>query len=166
QFPTAPVANSPAQIVNGVSIPIGTFQPAATDFLNQHDFNINADLNTKQHQFRWRFLFDRQRNPNVNPDTPLAQFSGETAADSRKFILTDAWAFSPGLSNDFHFSYSRFVQRYTVPVQFANFPNSVIDDLVLNIGPEVNSPQYYTQNNYQFLDTVIVVRGAHTLKFG
>ncbi len=166
QFPTAPVANRPAKIVNGVSIPIGTIQPAAPNFLNQHDFNINADLNTKQHQFRSRFLFDRQRSPNVNPDTPLAQFLGDITADSRKFILTDAWTLSPGLSNDFRFSYSRFVQGYTVPGQFANFPNAVIDDLGLNIGPESNSPQYYTQNNYQFLDTVIVVRAAHTLKFG
>jgi hypothetical protein len=166
QFPTAPVANSPAQIVSGVTIPIGTVQPSARTFLDQNDFNINADLNTKQHQFRWRFLYDRQRQPNVNPDTPLAQFSGNLTADSRKFILTDAWALSPSVTNDFRFSYSRFVQGYTVPSQFANFPNAVIDDLGLNIGPEGNSPQSYTQNNYQFLDTVILVRGAHTLKFG
>src|SRR4029077_4340552 len=166
QFPTAPLADSPAQIVSGVNILMGTIQPAARTFLNEDDFNINADWNTQQHQFRGRFLYDRQRQPNVNPDTPLEQFSGDLAADSRKVILTDAWALSPSLTNDFRFSYSRFVERYTVPAQFANFPNAIIDDLGLNIGSESNSPPRYTQNNYQFLDSVTFVKGAHTLKFG
>jgi Carboxypeptidase regulatory-like domain len=166
QFPTAPVADSPPKTVNGVSIPIGTIQPAAPNLLNQDDFNINADLNAGQHQLRWRFLYDRQRSPNVNPDTPLAQFSGDIAADSRKLIFSDAWAVSPRFANDFRFSYSRFVQGYTVPQQFVNFPNVEVDDLGLNVGPEGNSPQSYTQNNYQFLNNISLLRGAHTLKFG
>ena len=29
-----------------------------------------------------------------------------------------------------------------------------------------NSPQSYTQNNYQFLDNITIVRGAHVFKFG
>ena len=166
QFPTAPVADAAPEIVSGVSIPIGTIQPAAPNFLRQHDFNINADMNAGQHQLRGRFLYDRQRSPNVNPDTPLAQFSGDLAADSRKVILSDAWAPSPSFANDFRVSYSRFVQAYTVPRQFANFPNAIVDNLGLNIGPESNSPQSYTQNNYQFLDNVTVIRGAHAFKFG
>jgi hypothetical protein len=166
QFPTAPVADSPPEIVSGVSIPIGTIQPAAPNFLRQHDFNINADWNTGQHQLRGRFLYDRQRSPNVNPDTPLAQFSGDLAADSRKVIFSDAWALSPTFVNDFRVSYSRFVQAYTVPGQFANFPNAIVDNLGLNIGPEGNSPQSYTQNNYQFLNNITVIRGPHAFKFG
>lgn len=166
QFPTAPVADSPPEIVSGVSIPIGTIQPAAPNFLRQHDFNINADWNTGQHQLRGRFLYDRQRSPNVNPDTPLPQFSGDLAADSRKVILSDAWVVSPTFVNDFRLSYSRFVQAYTVPQQFANFPNAIVDNLGLNIGPESNSPQSYTQNNYQFLNNVTMIRGSHAFKFG
>src|SRR4029077_4451872 len=166
QFPTAPAADSPPEIVSGVSIPIGTIQPAAPNFLRQNDFNINADWNTAQHQLRARFLYDRQRSQNVNPDTPLAQFSGDLAADSRKVILSDAWSLSPTFVNDLRVSYSRFVQAYTVPGQFANFPNAIVDNLGLNIGSESNSPQSYTQNNYQFLNNVTIIRGAHTLKFG
>jgi Carboxypeptidase regulatory-like domain/TonB dependent receptor len=166
QFPTAPTANEPAEIVNGVSIPIGTFQPAAPSFLNQHDFNINADLNLDRHQVRGRFLYDRQRSPNVNPDTPLAQFTGGIAADSRKAILTDAWSMSPHVLNDFRLSYSRFVQAFTVPREFANFPNAIVDVLGLNIGAEGNSPQSYAQNNYQILNNISIVKGAHTIKFG
>jgi Carboxypeptidase regulatory-like domain/TonB dependent receptor len=166
QFPTAPTANTPPEIVNGTSIPVGTFQPAAPSFLNQHDFNINADLSLDRHQLRGRFLYDRQRSPNVNPETPLAQFTGTIAADSRKVILTDAWSITPHVMNDFRLSYSRFVQAFTVPREFANFPNAKVDDLGLNIGPEGNSPQSYTQNNYQVLNNLSIVKGAHTIKFG
>jgi Carboxypeptidase regulatory-like domain/TonB dependent receptor len=166
QFPTAPVANAPAETVNGVAIPIGTFQPAAPSYLNQNDFNINSDLNLARHQLRARFLYDRQRSPNVNPDTPLAQFTGSIGADNRKVIFTDAWAASDRVINDFRLSYSRFVQGFTVPGAFANFPNAKVDVLGLNIGPEENSPQSYTQNNYQVLNNISIVKGAHTIKFG
>ena len=166
QFPTAPLSDAAPKIVSGISIPIGTIQPAAPNFLRQHDFNINADFNSGQHQLRGRLLYDRQRSPNVNPDTPLAQFSGDLAADSRKLIFSDAWSASPSFANDFGTSYSRFVQAYTVPEQFLNFPNVIVDNLGLNVGSESNSPQSYTQNNYQFLDNVTVVRGAHAFKFG
>jgi hypothetical protein len=166
QFPTAAAADSAPQVVNGVTIPIGTFQPAAPSFLNQHDFNINGDLLLGNHQLRTRFLYDRQRSPNVNPDTPLSQFTGNIEADNRKAIVTDAWAITPRVMNDFRVSYSRFVQGFTIPAEFANFPNAKIDVLGLNIGPEGNSPQSYTQNNYQVLDNVSIVKGAHTLKFG
>ena len=166
QFPTAPAANAPAEAVNGVSIPIGTFQPTAPSYLNQHDFNINADLNLARHSVRGRFLYDRQRSPNVNPDTPLPQFTGSIGADNRKIILTDAWTVTDHLINDFRVSYSRFVQAFEVPTAFANFPNAKIDTLGLNIGPEGNSPQSYTQNNYQVLNNISIVKGSHTIKFG
>jgi hypothetical protein len=166
QFPTAPAADSPPQVVNGVPIAIGTFQPAAPSFLNQHDFNINSDLHAGNHQIRGRFLYDRQRSPNVNPDTPQSQFTGAIEADNRKVILTDAWAVSDRVINDFRVAYSRFVQGFTIPEEFANFPNAKIDVLGLNIGPEGNSPQSYVQNNYQVLDNISIVKGAHTFKFG
>jgi Carboxypeptidase regulatory-like domain/TonB dependent receptor len=166
QFPTAPVADAPAEVVNGVSIPVGTFQPAAPSYLNQHDFNINGDLNLARHSLRGRFLYDRQRSPNVNPDTPQAQFTGSIGADNRKLIITDAWTATDHVINDFRVSYSRFVQSFTVPTEFANFPNAKVDVLGLNIGPEGNSPQSYVQNNYQILNNVSIVKGAHTIKFG
>ncbi len=165
QFPTAPVANG-SEVVNGVAIPIGPIQPAAPNFSNDHTFNINGDVNLGKHAIRARFLWDRARTPNVNPDTPQAQFTGDIAADTRKAILTDAFSITPHVVNDIRFSYSRFVQAFTVPTPFANFPNAEIDTLGLNIGPEGNSPQSYTQNNYQALNITTIVKGNHTFKFG
>ncbi|MFB3916879.1 MAG: TonB-dependent receptor domain-containing protein [Terriglobales bacterium] len=166
QFPTAAAADSPPEVVNGVPIPVGTFQPSAPSFSTSHDFNTNVDLNVAKHQIRGRFLYDRTRQPNVNPATPLPQFTGTLNADTRKVIFTDAWTISDRVLNDFRASYSRFVQAFTVPSEFANFPNAEIDTLGLNIGPEGNSPQSYIQNNYQVSDNISIVAGKHSIKFG
>jgi hypothetical protein len=165
QFPTASAATE-TEMVNGIAIPIGTFQPSAPSFQNEHTFNINGDLNAGAHQVRARFMYDRTRQPNVNPITPLSQFTGAIAQDSRKAILTDDWAKSAKVVNSLRLSYSRFVQAYTVPAKFGNFPNTEIDTLGLDVGPEDNSPQSYVQNNYQVLNTTTIVLGSHTLKFG
>jgi hypothetical protein len=165
QFPTA-AAGTETETVNGVAIPVGTFQPSAPNFQNEHTFNVNTDLNAGAHQVRFRFLYDRSRQPWVNPDTPLAQFTGALAQDGRKVILTDDWAKSSRLVNSLRLSYSRFVQAYTVPGEFANFPNAIVDTLGLNVGPESNSPQSYVQNNYQILNTTSIVFGSHNFKFG
>jgi hypothetical protein len=167
QFPTAAVADPTASVlVSGVPIQIGSVQPAAPSFQNRHDFNINGDLDLGRHQLRARFLYDRTRTPNVNAVTPLSQFTGAIADDNRKAILTDAWTVNDRLVNDFRVSYSRFVQAFTIPTQFANFPNVEIDPFGLNVGPDSNSPQSYVQNNYQILNTISIVRGKHTIKFG
>ena len=168
QFPTASQANASCAIgsINTTAIESGCFQASAPNYLNQHDFNTNGDIDLGKHQVRLRFLYSRIRQPNVNPAMPQAQFTGALTADNRKAIVTDAWAISNHLVNDFRLGYSRFVQGYTVPSAFSNFPNAEIDDLNLNIGPEGNSPQSYVQNNYQIADSISYVRGKHTLKFG
>jgi hypothetical protein len=165
QFPTANAALS-TESVNGVAIPIGLIQASAPSYQNENTFNINGDLNAGNHQLRLRYLYDRLRSPNVNPVTPLSQFTGSLSANSQKAIVTDAWNISNTVINDLRLSYSRFVQDYTVPGAFSNFPNAEVDTLGLNVGPEGNSPQSYAQNNYQVLDAVSLVRGKHSLKFG
>jgi hypothetical protein len=166
QFPTAPAANGPAEIVNGMAIPVGSMQASAPSYLNEHDFNLNVDLNAGNHQLRWRFLFNRQRQPNLNPETPLAQFTGDFALDSRKFIFTHDWNLRDRLLNTLRVSFGRFVQAYTVPARFANFPNVEIDSLGINAGPFSQGPQSYVQNSYQVLDSLSVVHGRHIFKFG
>lgn len=165
QFPTANAAVS-TESVNGVAIPVGLIQANAPSFQNENTFNINGDLNTGKNQLRLRYLYDRTRSPNVNPVTPLSQFTGSLSSDSQKAIVTDAWTISNTVINDLRLSYSRFVQDFTVPGAFSNFPNAEVDTLGLNVGPEGNSPQSYGQNNYQVLDAVSLVRGKHSFKFG
>jgi hypothetical protein len=172
QIPAAPANNAGTVnvVANGTTtaIPVGTFTSVAPSFTNQHDFIVNSDLTVGKHQVSTRFLYDRFRAPDFNPSLPLAQFLGTNGADGRKAIVSDTWTISSRVINNFHTSYSRSAgPQITSPAGFQNFPNVIIDDLSsVNLGPEQNGPQSYTQNVYQWADTINYVRGPHTFKVG
>jgi hypothetical protein len=165
QFPLASSA-SDSITVNGQAIPVGNVQFFAPDFENQHDFQTNIDYNFGRHQLRGRFLYDRLRQPNLNPSLPLPQFTGDIYKDGRKVAFTDIWSVNSRMSNDFRLSYSRNSQGFGVPAAYGNFPNVKIDELGLNVGPEDNSPQSSIQNNYQVLNNISYILGRHQLKAG
>jgi len=173
QFPLAATQNPCSATttctvtVNGQDIPVGTIQSLAPNFANQHDFNVNADLNLGKHQLRGRFLYDRFRAPDFNPSQPQAQFLGTNSSDARKAIFTDAWSITNSVINDFRASYSRLNgPNLIVPGSFSNFPNVEIDELGSNLGPNGLAPQGYAQNVYQWVDNVSYIHGKHTFKVG
>jgi hypothetical protein len=154
-------------LVNGVAIPVGTFQGVAPNFTHEHDFIVSLDANIGKHSLRGRYIYDRQRQPELNTSEPLAQFTGTQNNDGRKVILEDVWAISPTLVNDFRFAFSRSVgPQLVVPTGFENFPNVEIDDLGINIGPNGCSPQTTIINTYQWTDSVTKTFGKHSLKVG
>src|SRR5580692_11077673 len=166
EFPTAPT-KSGTTIVNGTPIDIGQFAGVAPNFFNESDFTINADLNLGSHQIRSRVLYDRQRQPLVNPIQPQSQFTGTQKADARKVILTDSWTIGSHLINDFRASYSRLNGPTSeLPSGFTNFPNVEIDAFGSNVGPYSLAPSSYAQNIYQLIDNLSYIRGKHTFKFG
>jgi Carboxypeptidase regulatory-like domain/TonB dependent receptor len=172
QFPVASSASStevvsaPGCPVGGCLIPFGTISPRAPNFQNQHDFIINTDYNHGKHAISFHVLYDRNRQPNVNADTPLSQFTGSTATDVRKYLFKDTWTINDRFVNDFRTSLSRFVLDFGVPTTFSNFPNVELDADGLNVGPQGCSPQGNIINTYQVLDNVSYVRGKHTFKAG
>jgi hypothetical protein len=173
QFPVAAtqnpctVGNTCTVLVNGQLIPVGTIQSVAPNFVNEHDFIVNADASLGRHQLRGRFLFDRSRAPDFNPSQPQAQFLGTNNSDARKIIFTDAWSISNSVINDFRTSYSRLNgPNLVVPSGFLNFPNVEVDELGSNLGPDGLAPSGYTQNVYQWVDNISYIRGKHTFKFG
>jgi hypothetical protein len=166
EFPTAPT-KSGTTIVDGTPIDVGQFAGVAPNFSNESDFTINADLNLGSHQIRSRVLYDRQREPLVNPIQPQAQFTGSQKADARKVILTDSWTIGSHFINDFRASYSRLNgPSSVVPSGFTNFPNVEIDEFGSNVGPYSLAPSSYAQNIYQLIDNLSYIRGKHTFKFG
>ena len=172
QFPVAPTNDAgTVDVITGgttTAIPVGNLTTVAPSFSNQHDFIVNGDLTTGKHQVSTRYLYDRFRAPDFNLSLPAPQFLGTSEADGRKAIISDTWTISNRVVNNLHGSYSRSVgPQLVAPAGFENFPNVIIDDLsAVNIGPEQNAPQSYTQNVYQLADTVNYIRGAHAFKVG
>jgi outer membrane receptor protein involved in Fe transport len=168
QFPTAPANNAGTVSVNGTAIPVGSLTTVAPAYNNQHDFIINSDLNLSKHQLNTRFLYYHFRAPDFNASLPAPQFLGTNGSDARKAIISDVWSLSSRVINNLRVGYSRLQgPQITTPAGFADFPNVIIDDLsTVNVGPEQNGPQSYTQNAYSLSDTVNYVRGPHSLKFG
>lgn len=165
EFPVAS-GQTDSVVVSGRTIPVGPVQYFAPDYDNQHDFQINIDYNVGKHQLRGRVLYDRLRQPNLNPSLPLPQFTGDFARDGRKYAFTDVWAITSRLANDFRLSYSRNSALFGIPSGYSNFPNVKIDELGLNIGPEDNSPQSSLQNSYQVLNNLSYIVGRHQIKAG
>ena len=170
QFPVAAVGNSTTTVtLKGVPtvIPVGTFQGVAPNFTHQHDFIVSLDYTLGKHSIRGRYIYDRQRQPLVNPSEPLPQFNGTNNSDNRKVILNDVWSVSSSLVNQFWFSFSRAVgPQYTVPSGFENFPNVKVDALGIDMGPNGCAPQTSVENTYQWRDDVTKIFGKHAVKAG
>jgi hypothetical protein len=173
QFPVASTANGSELVTvpggacaGGCLIPIGNISPVAPSFLNQWDFMIKGDAVLGKHTLTFDVLYDRVRQPNVNTDTPQAQFTGALEGDTRKYLFKDTWVISSQFINEFRTSFSRLVSVFGVPAAFANFPNAEVDTLGINVGPQGCSPQSTILNTYQFVDSMSYVVGKHTLKWG
>jgi len=173
QFPTAPAGSFFEHVTvpgttcaAGCPIPFGNISPQAPNFFNEQDFIINGDLTLAKHQISFHVLWDRNTAPNVNNDTPQAQFTGSNPVNTRKYLFKDTWILSNKMVNDFRASLSRFTAEFTVPTAFANFPNAEIDADGLNIGPQGCSPQSTIINTYQIKDNISYVVGNHNLKWG
>ena len=166
QFPAAPTADGTTETVLGQAIPLGSVNFSAPDFYSEYDWHVNSDLNLAKHRLSVRYLYNRFRAPNL-PNPALPQFSGVNPVDVRKGTAADTWTINDHLINDLRFNLTHEKQAWTVPSQFANFPDVTVTSLSnFVIGPEGNSPQNGGQNTYQLLDQMTWSKGRHTIKYG
>ena len=147
-------------------VQMGNVVGSAPDYFNQHDWQSNIDYNqgTSQ-QYRGRFLYSRLREPNIG-DFPFAPFTGDFQGDQRLFNLTHIWTITPNLIKDTRLQYRRLKFSWTVPDQFASFPNLNISSLGLFVGPMSSSPQASLENAYQVINNMSWIKGRHSFKFG
>ena len=108
-------------------------------------------------------------------------FPYDLPVHARFFTLNETHLFSPTLVNDFRFGYVR------INNSLLNIPPVTAADLGINrptnnvtqsiykftlgssgfqIGPTPPADQFQTQNNYNLVDTVSWVKGAHVFRFG
>ena len=106
-------------------------------------------------------------------------FPYDIPLNDRFFSLNETHLFSPSLVNDFRFGFVR------INNSLINVPPITADDLGIDrpmsnvtksiykfslssfqMGPTPPADQFQIQNNYNFVDTVSWVKGAHSFRFG
>src|ERR1700730_7709536 len=109
-------------------------------------------------------------------------FPYDLPVSGRFFSISETHLFSPALVNEFRFGYVRITYSLLniAPVTAAdlgidrptnNITNSIykftqFGSAGFQLGPTPPANQYQTQNNYNFVDTVSWVKGAHIFRFG
>lgn len=176
QFALAPTSDPAtcggAPLVKGQTIDIGPIPIAAPNYNNTKYLVSAADWNIGANdQFRARYLWNKVAS--IDTSAALPAFFTTLTLPYDLITAAEYHTFSPMVSNELRVGYNRYGYNYTVPGgtlgKFGSldmFPNLTIDDLGINVGPDPNAPQYSMQNNYQLVDNVTWVKGAHTFKFG
>jgi outer membrane receptor protein involved in Fe transport len=132
---------------------------------NNHQIRIDHRVSDKQNvSFRWLYD-DTQTSPSLNnlPGFDNA-FTGRTLSGN----FTDTYVINSRWTNEFRFNYGRIGFNFPLlaPDSFhATVPNySGLG--VTSFGGATNIPQFRFANNWQYQDTMSVVRGRHTFRFG
>jgi hypothetical protein len=173
-LPAAPTQTGTALVTTStgaqVSIPVGTIAPQAPSFIAEHDFAISSDVQTGKHRFSTRVLYNHVVQPLAGAITVPA-FTSSSTTDNRSVTFSDVYAITAHVVNEFRTGYRRNdfnngVPPLTPPTGLDVFPNFVIAELNLTIGPFGQSPQSGVINTYQWTDNLSISKGAHTLKTG
>jgi carboxypeptidase family protein/TonB-dependent receptor-like protein len=109
-------------------------------------------------------------------------FPYDLPVSGRFFSVSETHLFSPALVNEFRFGYVRItysllnIPPVTAPDLGIDRPTNNITNSIykftqfgsagFQLGPTPPANQFQTQNNYNFVDTVSWVKGAHIFRFG
>ncbi|HKU73414.1 MAG TPA: carboxypeptidase regulatory-like domain-containing protein, partial [Pyrinomonadaceae bacterium] len=155
--------------VGGVALPLGNVNFPAPNFFKQNHAVINLDyLQSQNTQHHVRFTFTN--GADIDNAANLPVFFIAIPSKQRLFSYTLIHNFSERVINETRGSFRRSSNNFPVPgITFPGltvFPNIILDDLGLNIGPDPNAPQFGIENNYQIVNNLTWLRGNHTFKFG
>lgn len=137
---------------------------------NEYRWSLKFDHRfSERDQFSGTFLFQ-----NATTDFPLgggnSTIGPPTKQDGRGQTLALTWnhTFTPTVLNSFKAGYLRHRLDFPVDAQAFGTPtfNSLFDGMSVDLGVSTGLPQFFTDNQFQYLDTISVQKGSHSLKFG
>lgn len=135
---------------------------------NNHAIRIDHIASDKQTMsFRW--LYDQfSQSP-----SDLNNLHGFDSSSTRRVLtgqFVDTYVISPTWTNEFRFNYGRIgfdIPPVATDAFHRNLPNFAISgNPVTGFGIATNIPQFRFANNWQYQDTMTIVRGTHTFRFG
>lgn len=159
------------------TVPLGRLTGSATNRFNDWQWLIRADQRFgERHTWSNRYMYDDSKNDGGGQATPAGL---TTFVPSRRQALTSALTstLSPRAFNEFRASYQRLATLTTASdPRSESIPSIEVNDLGLTgfnaatsrtaIGLAVNLPQFRRNNTYQMQNTVGVLKGSHSMKFG
>ena len=152
-----------------VSVPIGIIPIVAPNYTNNYAALGSVDYTiSDKDQLRGRVIYNKSAGIDTAATLPVFYLPAPTTYYLG--TLTEYHNFTPNLTNEFRLGYNRF-NNSTPSGNFKypgldQFPNIVLYDMNLQIGPDPNAPQFTIQNTYQITDNVNWVKGSHTLTIG
>jgi Carboxypeptidase regulatory-like domain len=155
--------------VDGQTIALGILPIASPSYTNNYALVASSDYYfSSRDQLRGRIIYNKSAG--IDTAAELPQFYLSAPTTNYLATLTEYHNFSPSLTNEFRLGYNRY--NNTIPAGdfkfpgLDQFPNIVLNDTNLNIGPDPNSPWLTIQNLYQATDNATWTRGHHTVKIG
>lgn len=170
--PAAPAQTS-AVSVGGMTIPVGDLPINFPSFQNRYNIVISSDYTvSSRDQLRGRWASNDTTGIDPTVSAPLPAFVNNRTTTNKLFSLSEFHTFTPSLTNEFRFGYSRY--NDDIPAGSYPFPGlDVFPELLIQsdnfnteLGPFNGAPQSTILNAYQFTDNLNWNKGRHTLKFG
>jgi len=167
--PASTAVAADAITVGGQTIPVGPVGINAPFYQNNQSFvqTVDYDISDKD-QVRGRYIYNRLSQIDINATLPV--FFTSNIDTYHVASLAEYHDFTPGLVNEFRLGYHRLNQPTTAGnfkyPGLDSFPNIVLNDLGVQLGPDPEAPQTEIQNMAQMQDNVTWVKGRHTIQFG
>ena len=151
----------------GISMETGLFTRVQSfSYLdNNHQIRIDHKVSNKQNMsFRW--LYDKVlQAPSLNN---LPGFDNGFAGRTMSGSFTDTYVINSSWTNEFRFNYGRI--GFNFPLLPTDSFHATVPNYsglgVTSFGGATNIPQFRFANNWQYQDTMSLVRGRHTFRFG
>jgi hypothetical protein len=159
----------PIPWVNGTTIPTLGLAVVSPSFQNTKNLvtSMDYDISAKD-QLRGRYLYQNIALIDTNATLPV--FFQPTPNVDHLLAISEYHTFSPTLTNEFRVGFNRNASitpagNFSFP-GLDSFPNLVMSDTGLQIGPDGNAPQSGIQNTYSAAETLTWTKNTHTLSFG
>jgi len=136
---------------------------------NNHTIRIDHIVSDKQ-TISVRWLYDQNDQSPSPPLNNLLGFDSNLTARAMSGVFTDTYVISPTWTNELRFNYGRIgfdferVAKDPFHLDLANYTG--LGNGITGFGVATNIPQFRFANNWQYQDTLSVVRGTHTFRFG
>jgi len=157
------------------------FQNQVREKVPEYSLKIDQNFGTRDRLFG-SFFMQNDETPIGGDPSNFITLSPGTQFTVHRWTFGETHTFSPTIVNDFHLtlSYTRtlfnsaqgLIPGFTWPEMGANVPVTHAGPQFMNLGSDVGfsvwsgMPADWSRHNFQFRDSLAVVRGSHEIKVG